>query len=108
MVEDDEHMQNFETASQKEEEASGAGESATGESASSAPTTAETKEEQPVEGTIASEKVADDKEVAKELEDEFVKLESLKESYAWVCQSGVDTRRLKSTGAATSTWCFMQ
>lgn len=79
MAEDDEHMQNFETTN-REEEVAGAVESAQGKSASGV-VAVEAKDE-PAQVTTTSEKVVANKEVASELEDEFTKLESLKESYA--------------------------
>ena len=79
MAEDNEHMQNFETTN-REEEVAGAVESAQGKSASGV-VAVEAKDE-PAQVTTTSEKVVANKEVASELEDEFTKLESLKESYA--------------------------
>ena len=94
MVEDDEHMQNFETANQEEKEkakekegdGSSAVESAGGESASGAGAAAAGADDDASIATNKSDKsdksVTGRKETSSELEDEFVKLESLKESYA--------------------------
>jgi len=91
MVEDDEHMQNFETANQEEKEkakekegdGSSAVESAGGESASGAGAAAAAADDDASIATDKSDKsVTGRKETSSELEDEFVKLESLKESYA--------------------------